>query len=297
MLSRKATEIAQLRAEQRELREQVRVLAEEQRDLAAGLSRRLEDVHQHLVSIMQVVVDDEAQMRRRLRAARATDAYRAAYDDPDPLVSIVIPTYDNHQDLRDRSVPSALAQSYANIEVVVVGDAAPVETREVIDAFGDARLRYENLERRGPYPEDRDALWFTAGTPPLNRAFEIARGTWFAVLNDDDSFRPEMIESLLRMAQQQRAEVAYGQLMFHEPDKPSWPLGVFPPTWHQFGWQMAIQHGVLRLYDYELSPHLFYEPADWNRARRMMRTGVRFAMLDAVVGDYWPHRLWRPDAT
>lgn len=46
---------------------------------------------------------------------------------------------------------------------------------------------------------------------------------------------------------------------------------------------------------YQISCHLFDEPADWNRVRRMTRTGVRFAMVDDVVGDYWPHRLWRPD--
>lgn len=319
MLSRRNREVERLRAERDDLLAELRELRAEQGRLHAALSERLEaelersraeqrelaeaagarldEAHRHLVEIMRVAVDDEADTRRRLRAARATEAYEAAFEDPEPLVSIVIPSYDNYAGLRDVSVPSALAQTYENIEVVVVGDAAPDETAEVMAGFDDPRVVYHNLERRGPYPEDRDGLWYTGGTPPLNRAFELSRGSWFAVLNDDDGFRPQMVESLLELARERRAEVAYGKLEYHDPGRPSWELGRFPPTWHHFGWQMAIQHGALRLYEYELACHLFNEPADWNRVRRMLRTGVRFAMLDGVVGDYWPHRLWRPDGS
>jgi hypothetical protein len=296
-------ELGQLREEQRlanaALADRVEAAAdrsrEEQRQLAEQLTTRLDDAHRHLVDILRVVVDEEDETRRRMKAARTTDDYRAAFEEPDPLVSILIPSYDNHEGLRTVSVPSALAQTYENIEVIVVGDAAAETTAEVMASFDDPRLRYVNLERRGPYPEDRDGLWYTGGSPPLNRAFELSRGSWFAVLNDDDGFRPQMIETLLELARERRSEVAYGKLEYHEPDKPSWELGRFPPTWHHFGWQMAIQHGALRMYEYQLSNHLFGEPADWNRVRRMMRTGVRFAMVDDVVGDYWPHRLWRPD--
>lgn len=317
MLGRRRSEIEQLRAERDELRAELGALREEQRELHRSLTERVtaeadrareeqrqlaeqlttqvDGAHRHLVDVLRVVVDEEDETRRRMKEARTTDAYRAAFEEPDPLVSIVIPSYDNHEGLRNVSVPSALAQTYENIEVIVVGDAAAEATADVMAGFDDPRVRYENLERRGPYPEDRDGLWYTGGSPPLNRAFELSRGSWFAVLNDDDGFRPEMIDTLLKLARERRTEVAYGKLEFHEPDKPSWELGVFPPTWHQFGWQMAIQHRALRMYEYQLSCHLFGEPADWNRVRRMMRTGVRFAMVDEVVGDYWPHRLWRPD--
>jgi Glycosyl transferase family 2 len=303
MRRRKDTEIAALRAATDELREEIVRLREEQRrndeaqrQLTEALAGQLADARRRLVDTLQVVVDDEAATRRALRAARTTETYAAAFAEPEPLVSIVIPTYENVEGLRTRSIPSALAQTYANVEVVVVGDAAPDATAEVLAGFGDPRVRYENLERRGPYPEEREALWHVAGIPPLNRGFELSRGSWLAVLNDDDAYRPQMVETLLALAREQRVEVAYGTLAFHEPGKEPWALGAFPPTWHRFGWQMAIQHGALRLYEYELAAHLFDEPGDWNRVRRMMRTGVRFAMTDEIVGDYWPSRLWNPDA-
>jgi hypothetical protein len=284
--------LADLRDEVRALREELAAMREERRAAAAELRTHLEHVHGHLLSAVQVLIDEEAVSRRRLDAARAGADYDAPFTERDPLVSIVIPTYTNVEGLRTRSVPSALGQTHAHVEVIVVGDAAPPETAEAVASFGDARVRYENLNRRGPYPEERDALWFTAGTQPLNRGIGLARGSWFAVLNDDDEFRPEFVSSLLELARERRAEVAYGKLLYHEPDKPSWELGTFPPATHQFGWQMALQHRALKLYEYELATQLFHEPGDWNRARRMLRTGVRFEFLDAVVGDYWPSRLW-----
>ena len=53
----------------------------------------------------------------------------------------------------ERAIPSALAQDHENIEVVVVGDAAPPETAAAIEELGEPRVVYENLAVRGPYPQ------------------------------------------------------------------------------------------------------------------------------------------------
>ena len=51
----------------------------------------------------------------------------------------------------------------------------------------------------------------------------------------------------------------------------------------------------MRLFEFKLSAALFDEPGDWDRARRMLRAGVRFRMIDEVVCDYYPSRLWRAE--
>jgi hypothetical protein len=45
------------------------------------------------------------------------------------------------------------------------------------------------------------------------------------------------------------------------------------------------------------SDWLFDVPNDWALANKMLRIGVRFAMLEEPVVDYYPSRLWgdRPD--
>src|SRR5204863_9260495 len=111
--------------------------------------------------------------RERLRELRADPSYELPYAEPEPLVSVAIPTYDNHRLLRERSIPSVLAQTYQNFEIVVVGDAAPEEAREAAESFGDPRKRFSNLPYRGPYPQDPEERWKVAGVPPYNEGVRL----------------------------------------------------------------------------------------------------------------------------
>jgi hypothetical protein len=261
-------------------------------DIAVAIGR-IELRQEQLAQAVRHAAEQEALFRRLLGQLRREPAYAAAFDEPDPLVSVCIPTYDSVATLVERAVPSALAQDHPRIEVVVVGDAAAPGTGEALRALGDPRVRYEDLPLRGPYPDDARARWLVAGTGPLNRAMELAEGRWIAVLNDDDAFRPDHVSRLLAFARADRLEVAYGRIEQHRPDGTSEPLGGFPPADHRFGWQMALQHAAMTLFDYELAAHLFDVPGDWHRARRMLRAGVRFGHLEHTVADYWPSTLWR----
>jgi hypothetical protein len=279
-----------LRAEQNRTFEELRSTREELRLARVELGEARAD----LLEAAQVGIDNEAAVRRLLHTLRGEPDYAAAWTDPEPLVSIVIPTYRNWRDLEARSVPSALAQTHPNVEVVVVGDDAPPETAEAIARIGDPRVRYENLLVRGPYPEDERKRWMVAGSGPMNRAMDLARGAWIGFLNDDDALRPEHVEVLLEEARRTGAEVPYGKLIRHDPDGSTMTLGAFPPASHAFGWQLALHHRALRIFEYELHAAVFDQPGDWHRARRMLRAGARFSQVDRVTCDYYPAQLWRP---
>lgn len=248
-----------------------------------------------LREILRAIADREPLLRERLRALRATDSYLAAFTEPEPLVSVVIPTYDNAALLRERSIPSVLAQTYAHIEVVVVGDAAADEVREAVDSSGDARVRFANLTQRGPYPDDASARWYVAGVPPYNEAVRLARGHWIAPLDDDDAFRPDHIERLLETAQREQIEFVYGKLLERLPDGGSEVRGRFPPELAQFGLQAAIYHaGLADIFELELTDSLFELPYDWGFCQRLLRAGVRMRMVDGISVDYYPSRAWAP---
>jgi hypothetical protein len=252
------------------------------------------DVEQQLdriQDILQVLYDREPEMRERLRRLRGEAAYERAFDEPEPLVSVVIPTYDRGRLLIDRAIPSVLAQSYKNIEIVVVGDCAPEDTGRWLAELDDARITYQNLSYRGPYPRDRRDLWHVAGIPPRNLGVALARGSWIAPLDDDDAFHIHHIERLLELARRDRHEVAYGKLRCLMNDGSEFPLGTYPPEIGQFGWQSAIFHAGLRFFEMELADALFFSPADWSLCRRMLRSGVRFGMLDEVVTDHYESRF------
>jgi hypothetical protein len=256
------------------------------------LSGSLDNKLQQIADMLQVVADGETVARRLLDDLRRSDAYALAYSEPEPLVSVVITTYMSYETLRDLALPSVLNQTYANIEVIVVGDDAPAETAEVMRRIGDPRVRFENLPMRGPYPEDPQRRWLCSGTPPYNAGVAAARGRWLTPLSDDDAFLPDHVERLLTAARERRLEFVYGRLLAHVPNGDPVLVGEFPPRIGEFGLQGAMYHLGLRFFGLELSDAVFDVPNDWSLCRRMMRAGVRMGMVDAVVTDYYPSADW-----
>ncbi len=243
--------------------------------------------------MLLAIADREPLQRHRLWQVRAEPDYQLAFTEPEPLVTVVIPTYDNYRLLGERSIPSVLAQTYQNFEVVVVGDAAPHEAQSVVEGIGDHRVRFHNRTYRGPYPDDPRARWLVAGVPPFNEAVRMATGRWIAPLDDDDAFHPEHLEVLVGLAQRDRLELAYAKAETHWPDGHREEVGRFPPAHGHMALQMAIYHaGLASLFELELTDAAFDIPSDWGLFRRMLRAGVRAGMDDRVLVDGYPSALW-----
>jgi hypothetical protein len=218
-----------------------------------------------------------------LAAARAEPAYTQAYTDPDPLVSIPIPTYHSPDTLCDRALASVLAQTHRNWEAIVVGDHCTDDTEERVQAIGDPRIRFCNLPARENDPADPWERWAVKGSVPRSKGIELARGRWIAPLSHDDAWDPGHLETLLVAARERRAEVAYSRMRVRYVGGPSCQpssIGAWPPKLGQFGWQSAIFNGALRFLRYDRTCALASEPNDWNLARRAWEAGVRFHHLD-----------------
>ena len=103
-----------------------------------------------------------------------------------PLVSILIPTYNRASFLRE-AIASALAQTYDDIEVLVLDDASPDETPSVVAEFaGDTRLR----SIRHPVNLGIAENW--------RAGIQAMQGDFFCILHDDDTFEPEFVQALLQ---------------------------------------------------------------------------------------------------
>lgn len=279
-----ARTLAELAAQLRALGARVEALHE--RVTEDGLALR-EDA-EALLEALEHVYDDDRDSRRRLRELRLEPSYEAAFVDPAPLVSVVIPTWQSVDTLVERALPSALGQSHPNIEVVVVGDHAPPATAEAIARLGDARVRYENLTVRGPYAEQARGSWLAAGTPGFNAGLALARGQWIAPLGDDDAFDRGHVARLLDAARRHRHELVYGQIRQLAPDGSESILGGFPPQLGAINLQATLYHGGLRFLELEFGHAAFGTPNDWGLIRRMLRAGVRVGMVEEVSVTYWP---------
>jgi hypothetical protein len=246
-----------------------------------------EAIDERLHPMLRVLVDHEAENRRALYALRCDPDYEAAFLDPDPLVSVVIATA-GRPELVTRTLPSLLSQSHANLEVLIVGDDTPPEFELAIRELGDPRIEFRNLTQRLRAHADGWHSWLVASTMPRNEAARLARGQWLLHFDDDDSLRPDSIARLLAVARERRAEVAYGGFEQHDPDCRGAHPPVFPPRWGAFAWPAALVHGGLRFFERELVAAHLDLPGDMYMLTRMLRVGVRFAMLDDVLLDYFP---------
>jgi hypothetical protein len=278
------------------LRESDALLAATRAELSE-LQQRTGAEHRRTMEALRIVRDDHSAAWEALRRLRESEEYPLAFDEDEPLVSVIMPTYTDWDLMRERALPSLLAQTYERFECIVVGDAAPPEAEQAVSSFGDDRLRFINLPYRGPYPDDPRDAWLVSGTTPCNTGLALARGRWILFGGDDDAMRPACLESLLELARVRRAEVSYGKLHLHRPDHDGYLIGVFPPKLEQWGSQGALLHAGLPFLWADPSDWLFDVPNDWSMADKMMRIGVRFAMLEEAVVDYYPSRWWtdRPD--
>ncbi len=117
------------------------------------------------------------------------------FSDWNPLVSIVIPVYNGANYLRE-AIDSALAQTWANCEVIVVNDGSNDDgaTEAICLSYGD-RIRYLKKENGG-----------TASA--VNHGIRNMRGEYFAWLSHDDYYYPEKIETQLAALRRQEDRTA-----------------------------------------------------------------------------------------
>ena len=245
-------------------------------------AQRERDLHDVLFAIRA----REAENRERLFRLRATAEYAAVYEDPDPLVSILVPTYDRVSSLLERSLPSLLGQSHANIEILVVGDGSPPHVAEAINGLDDPRVRYVHLDVRGPYPDDPGRAWFVKGTPGINAGLLTARGQWICFFSDDDLLRPDAITTVLGEVRRGRHELCYGNIKWHRWDGTTQVVGEFPPRLSGQGLQGALLHAGLAFIQQDLSDSALRIPNDWSMTVRLLRMGVRVGYVDQVLADW-----------
>jgi glycosyltransferase involved in cell wall biosynthesis len=103
-----------------------------------------------------------------------------------PLVSIIIPTFDRPRYLQE-AINAALAQTYANVEVLVFDNGTLDETLAVGEeaARRDPRVRFQRNERN---------LGMSGNFNALGAA---ARGEFLVAIGDDDRLLPDFVGRLV----------------------------------------------------------------------------------------------------
>jgi glycosyltransferase involved in cell wall biosynthesis len=126
------------------------------------------------------------------------------------LVSVVIPTY-NRAGLVRQAVESALAQTHAGVQIIVVDDGSTDSTLAALEPLRND-ITYVFQENRG-----RSAA--------RNAGFALAKGEFLVFLDSDDLLPPQALENQLRFLRDHPAvDIMFGDASFLTDDGSLQPM-------------------------------------------------------------------------
>ncbi|GAB4534204.1 MAG: hypothetical protein Tsb0014_20230 [Pleurocapsa sp.] len=112
-----------------------------------------------------------------------------------PLVSVIIPCYNCDRWIGE-GINSVLAQTYPNIEIIVVDDGSTDSSLEIIKSYSD-QVKWLTGKNQG-------------GNVARNRGFQLSQGKYIQWLDADDYLLPQKIEQQVKFLEQNNCDVVYG---------------------------------------------------------------------------------------
>jgi len=101
-----------------------------------------------------------------------------------PKISVVIPTY-NRAHIVGEAIDCVLSQTEQSFEIVIADDGSSDDTKNIIDAFGDGRIKYHYKENGGV-------------SSARNMGISKATGDYIAFLDSDDLWQKKHLELMCK---------------------------------------------------------------------------------------------------
>lgn len=117
------------------------------------------------------------------------------------LISVVVPVYNAEKTIVD-TIESVLAQSYANIELILSDDGSTDESAKICERYvrDDSRVKLVIGENSGP-------------SAARNRALPFVGGEFVFFLDADDTLLPDAISGLLSQQRKTGADIVVGDFV------------------------------------------------------------------------------------
>lgn len=194
-----------------------------------------------------------------------------------PTVSIIIATWNRSQVLR-HAIQSVIASTFADWELIVVGDACTDDTSECIASFGDPRIRFVNLPTNCG---DQSG--------PNNHGITLARGRFIAFLNHDDLYLADHLSNCVAALDGGKADLVWSACAVASSRVDD---GAGDPP---CGFSLE---GVPAAHGY--SPFAFYSASSWMFRRELAQRIGPWQGVDrsyVTTSQAWLFRAWRAGAS
>ncbi len=122
------------------------------------------------------------------------------------LISVIIPVY-NTAALLPKCIDSVLAQTYSNIEIVLVNDGSTDNSGNVCDEYANKHDNINVIHKENGGVSDA-----------RNAALEIVNGDYITFVDSDDYIEPTMYEQMIAQSHKNSAEIVISACSFHMND-------------------------------------------------------------------------------
>lgn len=182
-----------------------------------------------------------------------------------PRVSIVTVVWNGAATL-ERTIRSVEAQTYGNIEYIVVDGGSTDGTLDIIRRHEARITTWISEKDKGIY----DAM---------NKGIALCTGEWIGLINADDWYEPDAVERIVAAAQADpRANVIHGDILIHYANGHAKRKKARPSGFLLKYWEMVLNH-----------PSFF--------VRRSYYRGRPFDPALRVSGDHqWTLKAWTEDS-
>ena len=133
------------------------------------------------------------------------------------LISVIVPVYGAEKYL-EKCVKSITAQSYTNLEIILVDDVSPDNSGKICDELAkeDSRIKVIHRETNGGISTAR------------NTGIEVAKGRYIGFSDCDDYMHKDMFKTLCEMMEYTKSDIvvsSYVEIPDEEDDYVGEPIG------------------------------------------------------------------------
>ena len=211
-----------------------------------------------------------------------TPEYNEVFTKPNPLVSVIITTYNEADNLINVALKSVLNQTYKNLQIIVIADHSTDSTDLEMSKINDSRVIYQNLPNRTIYPGNTTMdVWMVAGTIPHNVGLSLATGDFITYCDHDDSFTLDRIEKLVKYSQENKCDFIHHpfnveiqsvknsniyESSINESQNLMCGYVTLPAVFH---------HSWFKQIPVDINCWKIGEPGDWNKCKKFIEIGAR----------------------
>lgn len=201
----------------------------------------------------------------------------------EPLVSIITPCFNSEKTIA-KTIESIHAQTYGNIEYIIIDGASQDSTRAIIESFRERLFKKGILFKM---VSESDQGIYDA----MNKGIRLATGEIIGIINSDDWYEPDAVEKMTAVYKKNPFDMFYADLQIWTEDengnlkKKMVKHSRLRKMAVSRDWNHPTTFITKKIYDrYQYKLESLHD--DWDLVLRIRKAGLKIVVLNEVLANF-----------